>query len=216
MKAILGIFVGKGESELREDFAFDEALYANSTAMYDAYAKTFFDIDMEKISRPYSSDKCPIKQISAEAVQKYFQVAKDHVRKDSTESSEKKESDPRVRAAIWNDYDHHTIHLPRRYTEMHQRITKLLENPMLPPRCSELLTEYIMLASKNLSIIGPLLADAAKDMPVKYPSPVELNKSTFAWLNNRYVNEFEDLKGKADEIVAFVRSHYDVDNLLRE
>lgn len=216
MKSILSLFVGRGEIELRAHFAFDHALQANTARMYDEYAYTFFDVETDHERRPYGDGSCPGMRVSEKSFEKYGEVMDGHLKDDEARTNDPEARDPRVRAALWNEYGHGTIHIPKAFLDMQQRITDLLENPMLPSGCVELLKDYLSTAEQNLGTIETVLTEAAEEMPSKYPSLDDLSKSTYYWIHTRYVRESTDLKPKADAIVGFVRAHYDVDTLLRE
>jgi hypothetical protein len=213
MRNILAMFVGKGETELRKAYAFDKLLFANSVMMYDEYAKTFFDHEADSKNRPYGDAECPISSITQAGMEKHFVHLDDSVPEAPGRHPEAK--DPRVRAALWADYEHYNLRLPKEFSEQEKNIRDLLENPLLPTPCVALLTSYIQTAHENSECIRDLLTECAKEMPQKYPSLDALKSSSFGWINNSYTRKCADLKPKADEVTAFIRSCYDVDNLLR-
>lgn len=214
MRTILSMFVGKDELELRHEFGLDKLFRANTLLMYDNYASTFFDIKVNREERLYSDDKCPSSLITEEGMTKYFELADSHTQEDETVSEEKK-SDPRVRAALWAGYTQYQLCIPREFSEQEKKIKNLLENPLLPSECVTLLNEYTKIVHNNLVLIRKILTEGAKEMPDKYPSFEKLKNSSFDWLNHRYADEFIHLKPVAENIISFVRSCYDVDNLLQ-
>ena len=96
---------------------------------------------------------------------------------------------------------------------MQQRLTEILENPLLPLTLIELLTKYRETAGRNQLVLQKLLDDAAKEMPEKYTSLQELEKFSPDWLWNQYMRDFEHLKPLDGQIVEFIRAHFDPDNL---
>lgn len=213
MRTILSLFVGKGEIELRQEFGLEKLFRANTLMMYDEYASTFFDFKVNREERLYSHKECPCSLVTEEGMMKYFELADDHLQTDNSNSSEK-EKDPRVRAALWANYTQYNICIPKEYSEQEKKIQNLLENPLLPSECVKLLNEYTETIHKNINLTRKILTEAAKEMPDKYPSLEDLKKSSFDWLTHRFVDDFVHLKPKAEAIIAFVRSCYDVDNLL--
>jgi len=214
MRTILSMFVGKGEIELRHEFGLDKLFRANTLLMYDNYASTFFDIKVDREERLYSHDKCPSSLITEEGMTQYFKLADSYSREDKS-ASEEKESDPRVRAALWAGYTHYALCIPREFTEQEKEIQNLLENPLLPSECVTLLNQYTETIHKNIELTRKILTEGAKEMPDKYPSLEELKNSSFDWLDHRFADEFIHLKPVAENIISFVRSCYDVDNLLQ-
>lgn len=214
MGTILSMFVGKGEIELRNAFAFDKLLLANTVMMYDAYASTFFDIKIDDDKRPYSTSACPSSLISEDGMMKHFKLADDHLKEDAPGSLEE-ENDPRVRAALWANYEQYDLRIPREFSEQERRIEDMLENPLLPSECVKLLNDYRETVHENVNLVRNLLTKCAKEMPTKYPSLEKLQSSSFNWIQHQFADEFVHLKPKADKIITFVRSRFDVDNLLK-
>lgn len=212
MTKILTLFVGKGETDLRHDFAFDKAVFANTCRMFDSYRFTFFDQRAELDTRPYNRTECP----SSIVTEKHLRPADDHLKIEKGDrNSEETRRDPRVRAALWADYDHGELHVPRKYSTTDDKLQQFLENPLLPTECVRLLGEYKELAKKNLFRIRDVMTECAKEMPDKYPNIDQLNKASGDWIRHRYVKEFEHMKEKADAIVSFVRQHYSVDTIMQ-
>jgi len=209
MRTILSMFVGKGETELREWHGLDKLLDANVAMMFDEYADTMFGIKTDPNSRPYG--QCSIAWITKEAV---------GVADWRHESAERGTSSAEVRkrgspAEQWEKYTHCTLCIPREYTAAHGTIERLLENPLLPTKCVELLTDYLSTVDKNAEGVRSVLIECAREMPTEYPTLDALRKASPLWINNRFVQQFIDLKPKAEVVISYVRSRFDVDNLLR-
>jgi hypothetical protein len=210
MSHIMGLFLGKDELSLREAFDFEKLFTVNAIALYDAYAAIFFDIQFDRESRPYNSRDCPVYETSPDSMP---EVATSHlsVERSATPPS----SDPRVRAALWAAYKHDRQYVNREFFAMTKRITELLENPILPQELVDLLIEYRRQAGRNQLLLSKTLADATNEMPEKYPSAESLEGSSANWLHHRWVQRFEHLKPISDQIVGFIRSYFDADNLTR-
>lgn len=213
MRTILSMFVGKGEIELRQTYAFDKLLMANMFMMYDEYVKTFFDVEMDREKRPYCSSECPSSIFTQEGMDKHVRLLDDHVQKEFPDPSEQKK-DPRVRAALWAEYEQYNLCIPKEFSEQERKMQDLVDNPLLSSECVDLLTEYTKTVHENAERLRKLLTECAKEMPTKYPSFDTLKSGAFGWIKTRFNNEFCHLKPKAEAIIAFVRSCYNVDNLL--
>ncbi|MFZ0943972.1 MAG: hypothetical protein WB930_02610 [Syntrophobacteraceae bacterium] len=210
---IMALFVGKNELELREAFVFEKLLYANTCSMYDSYAAIFFDVDIDRKKRPYNIQDCPHSRFNKDYAAKHLVVMQGYIRQESPPSKVDK-TDPRIRAAMWSEFTYGELRIPSEFSEMEERLGLFLETPVLPTRCITLIEEYNKLVSCNLEMIGKILDDAAKEMIAKYPSLEALNQASFDWIRKMYINEFINLKPKAEEIISYVRSYYRVDDVM--
>jgi hypothetical protein len=214
LSAILKHFVGKGEIELRAAFAFNQLEHANVCMMFDAYARRFFDLDIPADRRPYDTKTCPTTMFTREFMERHFVLADGHVKAEVSDRVSESEVDPRVRAALWADYVHGGISLPRQYSERVNEFTGFLESPLLPRKLGALIEDYLRLVNENVRLIADTLTVSAKEMPEKYPSLNEMERATTDWIHHRYNREFKQLKPKADEIIGFIRSYYGADQLV--
>ncbi len=212
MSEVMSLFVGKHELALRSDFDFDTLFEVNLLRLLDLYAANFFDLQFDPEQRKYNSHDCPMRQGAA-------QITERSPMHSTARNSIEDVADPRVRAARWASYRTEMLYINRQYCDMDQRITRLLENPLLPSKLANLLTEYRMLASENRSSLNGVLDYAAKELPAQFPSlqaleridPLDWPREVF----NRYNHDFQHLKPLADQIVTFVRSYFEADNLKR-
>lgn len=207
---VLRLFRGKGEVELRDDAGFNDHFVANTAAMYDDFARTFFDFKPKEEERPYARSKCPMSIVP----EKYLLPSEVHVHDEAQIQQEGPVPDPRTRAAIWASYEPHEIRISAKMINFQKSLKNFVESPFMPRRLSELIKEYNALVDRNVMSLGKLLIDCAKEMPVKYPSIDTLRKASFAWIQNKYADGFEHLRPKADEISEFLRKYLGTENIL--
>lgn len=172
-------------------------------------------IKREPDKRPYRTSECPSVIITQEGMMKHGKLKDGYLQEDVPSSSEEK-NDPRVRAALWAEYQQYELAIPQKFSEQEKKIQDMLENPLFPSECVRLLNEYLDTVDKNLELVRDLLTKCAKEMPAKYSSIEKLKNSSFDWIEHLFAREFVYLKPKADATITFVRSRYDVDNLLKE
>lgn len=207
MSEAMSLFVGKHELALRGDFDFNALFDANVCYLLDSYATNFFEVQFDPEQRKYNSRDCPMRE--GDAVVEELPPA----------NSPEVVADSRVRAARWARYRTKILYINRQYCEMDQRITRLLENPLLPAQLAELLTRYRAMAAQNRSALREVLDGAAKEMPEKFSTLQAMERiAPLEWpreLWNRYNHEFKHLKPLADQIVTFVRNYFEADSLKR-
>jgi hypothetical protein len=206
---LLSLFKGKGEAELRNEWGFDDLIDYNSMALLDAFGVTFFDVRVDLRERPYGPTNCPQFMTTPERVR----LVEDPFIEVPTKV-ENDNRDGRVRAAVWTRYTYDTIHLPCKLLDAQDRLMKILESPLLPKKCVELIGQYRTLIDNNVGYIRNTLTDVSAELPEKYGSLEALRKASNLWIRNLYNDRFEPLKPKADQIVQFIREYYDIESIL--
>lgn len=206
---IMGMFLGKMELELRNSFDFDEFININTQSLYDEFATIFFDVHFEPGTRPY--DRLPFKQ----SLQDSPEPTEIYIQEDSSETDELT-PDPRLRAARWARYKHVRLFINKEFWVMNARLGAILENPLLPSGLLDLIAKYRSIANDNQTILWNLLVSVAQEMPDKYPTLELLEKASFSWIRSRYVHEFKHLKPISEEIIQYIRNHFNAEALMRQ
>lgn len=201
LSQVLKLFSGKKEVKLRDEFAFSALIRANTAKMFDSYALFAFDYERPKESREYRIELCPISLVDPAALR----VDESFLRPDAQRSPVKPEK--------W-DYKHTDISLPREYTDKHDEVQLILDSPLLPSPVGELLESYLEVINQNTIQIRDTIVECSKDMPDKYPTLEDLQRSRTSWVTNEVNRKFRHLEPEANKINAYVRTYFDSDNLL--
>jgi hypothetical protein len=209
---VLKLFIGQSELALREKFDFEKLLMVNAISLLDNYASMFFDLEFDKDKRPYNNNECPSSIVTREFMEKNFELAEDPIESESHETKTEK-PDPRVRAALWQEYQYGITKIPKQYLDMQDELKRVLESPVLPSKCAKLIEEYISIVEENALEISKVLTECAKELPSKYPSIEKLKNASSMWISNKYNDKFKELKPKADEIIVSIRTHWAIDEL---
>lgn len=205
---ILGVFLGKTELQLRSAFDFDNLFHVNVLALYDDFAANFFDIHFERGTRPY--ERLAFERSFSDSPG----PAVDYIRKE-VEPAAESAPDPRLRAARWASYKHPRLYINNEFMAMLARLSGILENPLLPSGLLELVAKYRSIAGENRSALQKLLVTVAQEMPQKYSSLDLFERASFNWIHNRYMEDFKHLKPTADEILKYIRMHFDAEEVMR-
>lgn len=116
----------------------------------------------------------------------------------------------------WAKYQFGVIHLMPTYVRRSKRLEQFLESPILPVECVELVRALRETLHKNVSAIFGVLTEVARELPKHFPTVKEMRGADVMWIDNRYNGAFQPLKEDADKIVAFIRTHFAVDQLLSD
>ena len=147
-----------------------------------------------------------------EYFEKNFKIVDEPIEPDVSEKKADK-PDPRVRAALWQEYQYGILKIPSQYSDMANELRKSLESPVLPSKCAKLIEEFLVCVDGNAAKITETLTECAKELPEKYPTLEKLQKASLSWISNKYLDKFEHLKPKADEIIESIRTHWNIDEL---
>lgn len=211
VKQLFKIVIGKGETELRHYFGFDELINANAIALLDDYAYIRLGMKIDYDKRPYFHTSG--KMISSAAPGFRFH------RMDGPGIPVellKQEPDTRTPDERWAEYYFGVIHLMPTYVKRSKRLEQFLESPMLPIECVELVRSLRDNLQKNVSVIFDVLTKTAKELPKHFPTEKEMQRADVMWVGNHYSDAFTPLKPDADKIVSFIRKHFGVDQLLKD
>lgn len=210
---ILEYFNGKSESELRDDIVLNKLFHANVIAMFDRFAMVFYDYKINRDERPYNTEECPSSIITKEGMEKHFTLVNEY-KKSEEIKVEKSTPDPRVRAALWADYECFMIHIPREYSEKLRELTLIKSSPLLTKKCVELIEEYEKALSYNLKQLRIILTNCAKELPTKYPTFDALSESSTSWIWSQYNRKLKSLKDPSEKLINYLRNYYNVDEIL--
>ncbi len=173
----------------------------------------FFDAKINVDDRPYNTKECPSFIVSEEYLEKNFELIESPVEIETKNESVIEKPDPRVRAALWQDYKYGMIYIPKQHSEMLNELREMLESPVLPSRCAKFIEEFIEAIQENTHKVASVLTECANELPQKLSTIKKLRKISLAWISNKYVDEFTELKPKADQIIESIRTHWAIDEL---
>jgi hypothetical protein len=210
VKPLFKIVVGKGEIELRSYFGFDELISANAVSLFDDYAHIRLGLKFDRENRPYMRSSSKIFRKDADG----FRLLR--VVRPGLPEMPKREPDNQTPEQRWAEYRYGIVHLMPTYVKRRKRLEQFLESPMLPAECVELVRSFRDNMEENAAAIFEVLTETAKELPTHFPTEKEMENAQVMWVENRYNRAFIPLKPDADKIVAFIRSHFGVDQLLKE
>jgi hypothetical protein len=206
---ILAVFSGKGETQLRDDFAFDQFFHANAMHLLDEYAKHFFDVEIDADKRPYNTTDCPQAILTHDTLV----LADEHTWPEPPAPSNP--ADLRTRAASWSQFKFSTVSLPHETVNARDNLERLSRSPLVPKALSEHLVAFDKRLEMNFIALRELFTEAARELPEKYPTLQALEKASLMWLHNRYNQEFQPLEPPAVVISDYLREYFTTDELLK-
>lgn len=213
LKAVLTAFVGKAELELRQDLDFDRMLHVNIASMFDSYAKVYFDVKPEPSRRGYGPEHCAGGLISKESLLKTGKLQDGFLRNRPEDLEADRPQEPSLKAAIWADYEHSLVYIPKEHAAFKGRLESYRTNPLIPRDVLAKLAQYLEVVDTNTWLIQSLLREFARQMPHKYPNLDRLQESSYYWITNEFVERFYHLEPLSIELIELIRNRYDVDGL---
>lgn len=211
---ILNFFNAKKETKIREDFAIEKLYRANVLALLDEYAKTFFDYEVDIDKRPYNKQDCPSTLVTKAGMEKFFSLVDDDSKSEVAATRNDERPDPRVRAALWADYECFMLHIPKEYSEKLEELNFIKSSPLLTKESVKLIENFEKALSENREILMNTLTEVSKELPHRYPSQKALTGATHYWVSNKYNAKVQSLEEPATKIIEYIRNYYKVDEIL--
>ncbi len=172
---------GVDESELRDEFDFDEIETKNIDWQKDRYAKSFFNVD-------YDLDKYVSVGTTMISMQEM-------VINMETGKSQRKEYKPAPFIVI---------------TEKHQsakkRYLKLAELSYVPETIAGPVRDLVSTAEENVRIFGKVLNSAVEEFSDRFKTRDDMQHKEI-WIHNRFMKEFIGLKPKASAVNKAIRAY---------
>jgi hypothetical protein len=201
---LLKIFVGKSESDLREQFAFERMLRANVQFQCDLFLRVQFGAVVDESQRLYNRTQCPTSE---------FVIGVDEM-----------PDEPPVDGVInvpvmprtWAEHVPREVRIPLEHIQMRDKIGEFLESPLTPKELAAHLEALLALLSKNIDHVRAALSAYVPQMPKLCPTVEHRTRLTTTPAHNFLFQRFEPLKPVADDIVGYIRSYFAVENLMKD
>jgi hypothetical protein len=115
----------------------------------------------------------------------------------------------------WESYWYNFVHVPKEYYQTTRRITLLLDSPVMPSKCVELLKGYLTLLSRIPSGLAKELTALAQELPDLCPDKETLLRLNPYAFHGRLVRALPELEEVSQKIIEFARSYLEPDRLTR-
>jgi hypothetical protein len=205
---LLHHFVGKSEVDLCDEFGLPKTVQGNVMKMAGEYGRIMFDLAPPGPA-PWTGSDFPQGISSMRAWQASGFSQDEH----PAQPPERDPGNAAVRAAIWAQYVHDDLVLSDVYCEKQQELRNLLESPLMPSSCVDVVESFLEATQRNVLSIGPTLTKWVPEFPAQYHTLDELTNANFLWIFNQCHPEFTPLKPMADLIVACIRGYFGPDRL---
>jgi hypothetical protein len=176
---------GMDEHQLRSSFDFDELETKNVEWVKARYANSQFKINFD------------LKRYIAEGTEMMV-LSRIILNKDTGETT-----DVEAKAVPF-------LILPEKYLAEQKNYGKLAESAYIPESIRLSIKQLQDTADKDVRILGDVLNASVLEFPKRYKSPDDM-KINNIWIHNRYMDNFDSLQPKADEIVKTIRAYLHVD-----
>jgi hypothetical protein len=235
---VLKFFEGKRETNLREEFVFEELFAANVSKLYDEYGYVRFGLDIDWEAGRYSDTRCPwsicwsrsmrrvdghlashpttdlLTREGAPEGRPYLLVKGIGDRRPGASSTNPIRTDIPAPPMEWSKYVFDEVRLPSRLCASTTRLRELEASPVLPQGLLELLTEYRRTINHNVHLLRTVVTELAPEFPERYPDEVTLKNADWGWIHRKYITRFEHLEPPGQAILEWVRKHIRPDHVL--
>lgn len=211
LSEILSFFRGKTESELRDDFAYEQLFAFNCMSLIDDYAVISLGIDLDTSDRIYNDlSECPNRILTKEFLAEFMIDGNTKNWRDfiSQVPSESSDENP------WRNYIYGDTKIPIETSLAQDRLRKTIDSPLIQQDLLLLLKDYQKSVDNNIFIISDVLTEVSKELPTLYPTQETLEDFMDGWIRQKYIERFDSLEDKAKAITDYLREYFSTDQLL--
>lgn len=219
--SILDIFDKQGYVEIEK--CFEKVLFTNTCLICDDYAELFFNIELNRNTRPYTQEN--IENIiwnvySVESIEKYEQMRIKFKKLISIKKKlEANDSNKKLiynnNLKFWiNDY-YHELKITNEYTELYKKIIDVKLSPLLPQELLLLFEEFTEAMNKKLNLAVEILNQYIKQLPNDYcrQEIIGENSIIFISIKIKYYQELKNLELIANKIVQYIRNYWLIEKI---
>jgi len=192
-----------------DPFDLGSVVYLNAQAMMDAYVASTFPgklLRTEEFEKK-RKDNVAGAFIEAGTYGKRWRYPSPVTHQE--DSSREHKSPP------WSEYKHDCVVYTKQFVERERELDRLKGSPFLPSAVQVVLQELRRKVEENLHIIGKLMTELARELPMHYPDPQDVYNSDLAWVHNKYNEVKVELEEPVEKGLAFVRDYLSADAVFR-
>lgn len=213
---LLEYFNKSTSGRIDERFNYDKIVNLNTSIMFDDYASHFFSneikLNPEKRKEKYKELIGGI--VSKSYMEKHFELADDPT--DPVKKKTEQIDNPALIYAQWQEYDYGMVQYTKQYDDQLKIINAFLSNPVLPSKIKKLIEDFTKQVHTNLSFVGEVITDCAKEMPSKYPNVETLKKAQFSWVWNKFNHKRVLLDKLQDSILSYISDYLSIENIYHQ
>ena len=197
------------------DVAFDisNIFNMNAAQMRLHYIDTFFSEEI-KVKDGYTDEmrKAVVGSLASEE----FLIAINEPGAELIErENNKKELSPEMKLAKWGEYKYGIIDYTLDFQENIEELSKIASSPLLPKDLTDLIYEFKSIMHQNLSCIGHVLTESAKELPVKYSTADDVIKFRPGWMWNKYNRERKSTDEIVSRILQYINDYMKINEVMK-
>jgi hypothetical protein len=218
IKKVLEVFNHKHQSDFDQETGIQEVFDINAHEMHMNYINSFFKDQVEPpeelIEKLKSASYGAI--VSKKHASKFFvKVSAGEEMKQNPQVHDDNPVEPALKLAKWNEYEHGVINFTKKYNDATKELAKLASSPLLPKELTEKIYKVIEVNSKNLSLIGDVLTEAAKEMPTQYKTVEQAISFQPTWIWNEYNSPRESTDQSVSDILSYINKHLKINEIMK-
>lgn len=218
IKKVLEVFNHKHQSDFDQETGIQEVFEINARQFHMAYMDCFFKDQVkppeELIEKLRVASYGAI--VSEKHASKFFvKVSAGEEIKGSSEQQEGNPVEPALKLAKWNEYEHGMINFTKKYNDSTEELSKLASSPLLPKELTDKIYIIIDINRKNLSLIGSVLSDAAKEMPIQYKTVEQAIAFEPTWIWNEYNSQRKSIDQGVSDILTYINQHLKINDIMK-
>ncbi len=218
IKKVLEVFNHKHQSDFDRETGIQEILDINAHYMHLAYINCFFKDQIEPPEDLFEKLESATygAVVSKKYASKFFvKVSAGGEMKEKPQVHDDSPIEPALKLAKWNEYEHGAVHFTKKYNDTEEELAKLASSPLLPKELTEKIYKIIEISHNNLSLIGDVITEAAKEMPTQYKTIDQAISFQPTWIWNKFNSSRESIDQSVSDILSYINTHLKINEIMK-
>ena len=212
-KEVLKFFNKHSSHDFDVEFDISNIFYLNSAQMRLHYIDMFFSGQVE-MKEGFADEMKKVvvgSLVSEEFVRSIGEPGEELLEREDS----KKDLSPEMKIAKWGEYKYGVIDFTSGFQTNTEELSKIASSPLLPKELTGLIYEFKSIMHQNLSCIGPILTESAKELPTKYSTVDDVIKFRPDWMWNKYNRERESTDEVVSKILQYINDYMKINEIMK-
>lgn len=212
---IILFFQNKNETDFLDQFDYQNIFNINAQFLNINYIQTFFKNDIEidwEIVRQIKNNT-----VGGVATTEYMNKNYEKTDYINIQKINKNEYiiDRELLLQKWAEYEFGKIEFTKQFQTEKEKLQNLSASPLIPQELKDKINAFDKKTQNNLFVIGRVLTEFSKELPIKFTDPKSLDNFNHLGLWNLFNSEMEHFENDAKEILIYIRQYLKIDELIK-
>ncbi|HCE3215749.1 TPA: hypothetical protein NGS02_004447 [Vibrio parahaemolyticus] len=217
IKKVLEVFNHKHQSDFDQEMGIQDVVDMNARDMHISFVNCFYNGQLEppqELLEKLRSERYGAIISEKYANEFFVEVTPGKEMRDLSKEVDEVPLEPALKLAQWGKYEHGMVVYTKKYNDSSEELAKLASSPLLPKELTDMIYKIIDINNKNLSLLGDVMTQAAKEMPLKYNTVDQAMHFKPTWIWNQYNSERQSIDEGVSDILKYINSHLKINEIM--